>query len=298
MKRRVVALIILSILATAALAQEKSVSPELASLVEAEREFSRTSAAKGTREAFIANLADDSTLFRPHAVAGKKWMIEQPARPGLLVWQPIFADISRSGDLGYTTGPWEFRKNGSEDKEVAHGHYITLWKKQSDGTWKVVIDTGINNPPPTAKAGDVQSPRATGAASDKKADVESAREKLLSLDREFSKSSAAKGTLGAYLSYMADDIRLFREDAYPFVGKQAVSAALAERKGLLIWQPAKSDVASAADLGYTYGAGKIKKDSDQVEHFNYLRIWKRQSGAWKVVLDVMSPCPPPPAAGR
>lgn len=75
---------------------------------------------KGTREAFTEFIADDGILFRPTAVFGKKWMQEHPlpASPtrSVLSWQPILADVSRAGDLGYTTGPWQFRKDIKDAK--------------------------------------------------------------------------------------------------------------------------------------------------------------------------------------
>jgi len=66
-------------------------------------------------------LADDGIIFQPGPVNGKKFWGERPARKGLLSWEPVFADVSRAGDLGYTTGPWEFRPNGREDQPVAFG---------------------------------------------------------------------------------------------------------------------------------------------------------------------------------
>jgi ketosteroid isomerase-like protein len=63
-----------------------------------------------------------------------------------LTWTPMGADISASGDLGYTFGTFEFR---SKDKDgnlvVDHGKYTSIWKKQKDGNWKVVLDMGNSN---------------------------------------------------------------------------------------------------------------------------------------------------------
>jgi ketosteroid isomerase-like protein len=60
-----------------------------------------------------------------------------------LTWTPIGADISASGDLGYTYGTYEFRSTGKDGKPtVSHGKYTTIWKKQGDGKWKVVLDMG------------------------------------------------------------------------------------------------------------------------------------------------------------
>src|SRR5437016_5518234 len=97
------------------LAQTRNQVSDLKSMVETERAFSRTSEEKGIRESFAEFIADDGILFRPTAVLGKKWMQEHPlpasTTRSLLSWQPIFAAVSRAGDLGYTTGPWQFKND-------------------------------------------------------------------------------------------------------------------------------------------------------------------------------------------
>jgi len=53
------------------------------------------------------------------------------------------ADISASGDLGYTWGKYEFCAKGADGAEkVEHGKYMTVWKKQADGSRKVAVDMG------------------------------------------------------------------------------------------------------------------------------------------------------------
>src|ERR1044072_540347 len=105
-------------------------------LVQMEQAFAKAAATKGTRDAFIEFLADDGIIFQPGPVNGKKFWTERQPRKGLLSWEPVFADVSRAGDLGYTTGPWEFLPNGPEDQPAAFGQYFTIWKKQTDGAWK------------------------------------------------------------------------------------------------------------------------------------------------------------------
>src|SRR5688572_10675926 len=87
-------------------AAEVNLQADLDSLVAAERALSKTSEEQGTKAAFLANLADDSILFRSGPVLARPWTEERPGPPGLLTWFPVKADIARSGDLGYTTGPW------------------------------------------------------------------------------------------------------------------------------------------------------------------------------------------------
>jgi ketosteroid isomerase-like protein len=300
MRKAVLVLLFLSALAPAALTQKKTPDREasLRSLVEAERAFASLSEAKGIKESFVANLADDGILFRPRPVAGKKWMEERPARPGVLTWRPAFADVAQADDMGYTTGPWEFRPKTLSDKPVAYGHFVTVWKRQTDGHWKVAVDLGIGHPEPPPEMASPEVSFPAGGRANKKADAGAEGAALLKAESEFSKSVGAKKTADAFLSYLAADARVYREDDFPAVGREAARTLLAQKPGRLTWQPAKAEVSRSGDLGYTYGAYELKAaDGKSSEEGNYLRIWKRQSdGKWKVVLDLLNPIPPPAPA--
>jgi ketosteroid isomerase-like protein len=66
-----------------------------------------------------------------------------------LTWTPVGADIAASGDLGYTYGTYEFRSKDKDGKPVVdQGKYTSIWKKQKDGSWKVVLDMGNASPAP------------------------------------------------------------------------------------------------------------------------------------------------------
>src|SRR5574341_186226 len=138
--------------ATLSVAAQSANNKALRQMVATERAFSRLSEEKGIREAFAAFIADDGILFRPRAVVGKKWMQEHPLPPSttrpLLAWQPIFAAISSAGDLGYTTGPWQYKNDINDAKPSAFGNFMTIWRRQRDGRWRFVLDLGINNPEP------------------------------------------------------------------------------------------------------------------------------------------------------
>jgi ketosteroid isomerase-like protein len=60
-----------------------------------------------------------------------------------LQWQPVKIDVAASGDLGYTVGTWQLTgKNHKGEPVSMKGKYMTVWKKQADGAWKVVADMG------------------------------------------------------------------------------------------------------------------------------------------------------------
>ncbi len=116
-----------------------------------DRAFSKLSSEKGLTEAFLAFAADD--LIKPsegaQPVFGKEALrnslqssTESEYR---LTWEPLRAEVS--GDLGYTFGTWTRQKiNATPSDSTLYGNYVTIWKRQTDGTWKWVLDTGNSTP--------------------------------------------------------------------------------------------------------------------------------------------------------
>ncbi|MGE5244970.1 MAG: YybH family protein [Betaproteobacteria bacterium] len=69
-----------------------------------------------------------------------------------LTWKPDHAEVLVSGDVGYTVGTWERRVRGADAREkVAHGEYLTVWRKGADGRWRAIYDTGGERPRPPAR---------------------------------------------------------------------------------------------------------------------------------------------------
>ena len=64
------------------------------------------------------------------------------ASPGLTIsWKTTKVEVAKSGDIAYTTGTYELTMNDPTGKPINdHGKYVEVWKKQSDGKWKVVAD--------------------------------------------------------------------------------------------------------------------------------------------------------------
>jgi len=258
-------------------------------LVEMEHAFAKAAATKGTRDAFLEFLADDGIIFQPGPVNGKKLWGERPSRKGLLSWEPIFSDVSRAGDLGYTTGPWEFRPNGPDDQPVAFGQYFTIWKKQRDGSWKAVLDRGVSSEKSFATKL-LQFPLHDEASTyDSKVNVASERAALMKSEEDFSTLSARKGATAAFDSYLARDARVLRRNVAPAVGKENALVLISGSAGTLTWKPTMADVSASGDLGYTYGAFDLKRGDKIIEHGSYVRVWKKDGNGWRVVIDVMSP---------
>jgi ketosteroid isomerase-like protein len=292
--------IMLLLLSLVVVAQERGMPGELRALVETERAFSRMSEAKGMKEAFLSFAADDGVLFRRVVVNAKElWNKANPAPTGLLTWRPAFADISSGGDMGYTTGPWEFRGKATDKDAAGHGEFITVWRKQADGAWKFEADIGISHPAPNGVARtDVEYSPNRGKAKDAKAGIsaEMANKALLDAEGELAKDANSKGAVEALLSHADEQLRVFRPDSFPLAGKASAREALKAKTSSVTWHADKTGAARSGDLGYVYGTYEARAnaaDAKPTEQGHYLRIWKRQaSGKWSVVLDITNPVRP------
>lgn len=116
-------------------------------LMKTDLEFSRLSEEKGSNEAFLTYASDSAVLLRQNSfpVEGKSaitsLLTRRPDTTFVLVWKPMFADVASSGEMGYTYGTFEVKTPGGI-KTIGEGTYVTIWKKDSKGDWKFVLDTG------------------------------------------------------------------------------------------------------------------------------------------------------------
>ena len=120
-------------------------------LFELEADFAKAVAEHG-HAAFVSYFAEDGVeLDDGGGINSREQIAKQPPWPDgtSLTWTPVKADMAASGDLGYTYGNYIFKAKNKEGKIVAsYGKYMSVWKKQQDGTWKVVVDMGNSSPEP------------------------------------------------------------------------------------------------------------------------------------------------------
>lgn len=262
----------------------------LQEMVKTEQAFSKMAEEKNTRDAFLAYIADDGLLFRPGAVNGKKWMQEHPVPPSdkkpLLAWQPNFAGMAASGDMGFSTGPWEFKGDINDAKPSGYGHFVTVWKKQTDGSWRFAVDLGISHPESGGPQTLWQPTEIATNTTAKTVVTEVALKGLLVRDRVMSLAIVDAGLVKAFQSFASPEVRLYRNASLPFVGIDATSVALSKSKGNFVSQAIGGDVSRAGDLGFTHGIYEITDAKKVVERGSYVRIWKMQGNVWRVVIDV------------
>jgi uncharacterized protein (TIGR02246 family) len=131
---------------------------DVKAIKDVESNWVKTAATKDV-DAFVTYYADDAAVLMPNAplFTGKQ-AIKEALKPLMtdpnfsLSFIPTKVEVSKSGDLAYTQGPYkmsfsDMRGNRFEDE----GKYLTVWRKLPDGSWKAVEDTLMTDlplPPP------------------------------------------------------------------------------------------------------------------------------------------------------
>ena len=129
-------------------------SKEDDALLKTDIAFAKASVATSAAEAFAIYLADDAMQMPAGAnpVVGKKAILAGMGSGYVLSWEPKKAEVAKSGDLGWTWGTYELHTKDAEGKPIVrYGKYVNVWRKQKDGTWRVILDMGNASPAPAEK---------------------------------------------------------------------------------------------------------------------------------------------------
>jgi ketosteroid isomerase-like protein len=123
------------------------IEAERTALLETDKAWAAAATA-GDIERVTTFWTDDAINYFPGAppATGKAGIAELVKRnrsqPGFsLGWEPTQAVVSRSGDLGYTSGTGQLSVNDAEGNSVTRRYnYVCIWKKQVDGSWKCTVE--------------------------------------------------------------------------------------------------------------------------------------------------------------
>jgi len=161
--RRLVTLVVAAVVA-ASCAQTVNVELEKAALLAVDAEWSKTGK---DFDKWMSFWAPNGTMAMPGmpAMTGEKAIRDGIGplfkAPGFTVsWKPTRAEVSSSGDLGYTVGTYELTvHNAAGLPSTENGKYLSTWKK-IDGAWKALDDTGNSDAPTPVSSAHVVVPAA------------------------------------------------------------------------------------------------------------------------------------------
>jgi ketosteroid isomerase-like protein len=272
---------------------QKITNKDLQMMINTELAFAKLAKDSCTRTAFLAYLADESVMFgggQPHN--GKKQYEKMTKNESLLSWEPVYADISASGDFGYDTGPWEYRKTRSDDQPAYYGDFVSVWQKQPDGAWQLMVDLGISHSKPEGESPKLRTTALIPKSVQPNQHIDFKSE-LISREKDFIKSFSQAGDT-AYISVISGEARFFRDGLPVLVNSHDIKQMLlAQNKNKKItYTLINGDAASSGDLGYVYGMVTIESTdgaNKKIQNTNYQRIWKKEDGKnWKIIADVIT----------
>jgi ketosteroid isomerase-like protein len=114
-------------------------------MMDADKAFSKLSAEKGMKTAFMEYIDSNGVLLRPNQlpIIGANaidYLSQQDDKEYTLIWEPQGGTIAQSGELGYTYGVYKMKPKSVDT--TLFGTYVSIWKKQDDGSWRFVLDSG------------------------------------------------------------------------------------------------------------------------------------------------------------
>lgn len=126
----------------------KSLSPEEEALMRTDREFNAATQARGV-DGWVSYFASNGSMVRPKGPITGHDAIRAAMAPSFadpdfsLTWEPEMVRLTLGGRIGYTQGRYRMTHKGPDGKRVeSTGAYVSVWQKQSDGSWQVVADVG------------------------------------------------------------------------------------------------------------------------------------------------------------
>lgn len=282
--------LVAAILTASLFAQRGDDVPDaLSMMLHTERAFAARALTVGWKSAFFEYFADDAIGFQGTTAGFAKEQIRRrpdPPSGERLVWEPRYGDIAASGELGYLTGPVQTTVPTRGGDRTRHSLYASIWKRQRDGSFKVMLDVGVPTPrAATFAAGFTRAPHAArfnGAITERTPTL-GAADSVLNSDLRTSQQRA-------YRDRLAPGARMYRPDRMPAIGERAIVAAVAGRPTYSEIDSRFSESAASGDLGYTWGSYVVGGRKAPVEYGFYARVWVRaRDGQWKVALDVLQP---------
>ncbi|MBZ4330370.1 MULTISPECIES: DUF4440 domain-containing protein [unclassified Corallococcus] len=288
-----------------AVAARQSLEDQRAGLRAADQAMSDAAEKAGSAQAFADFVADDAVLLVDGAYAQKgkeairAWLAAHPLEAeGKVRWAPVRWDVSADGTLGYAVGNVSVESGGTSVRPTAR--YITAWKRQPDGQWRVAVAVlNAAKAPMTPPAG--FPPSSTQPAPEPRALAPAkVLEEAKAADSAFSAMSITEGMGKAFTAWAAEDAVMPQGTAGIF-GHDAIAKAYAPFTLEAIdlrWEPVLGDAAGSGDLAYTVGraiaTGKDAKGQPEVDHVKYLTVWRRQAdGQWRYVTDGGNSSPGP-----
>jgi ketosteroid isomerase-like protein len=265
-------LLMTSVFFTHSAAGAEDILAEARIVAQTERAFSVRCAEIGIRDSFLEYFSIDAIHFDPEPRLARPDLERKSSSIAFrLTWEPKIIRVANSGQLAVSTGPY-ILENKTGDR--SSGYFLSIWKKQNGGAWRVGADIGV--PAPQA----LELPEDFEAYQDLPAPELVDRSMLLAFEREQFERDADVEAI--YQSFILPETTLERPNLPLMVGRSAYQSFLSAQKTK---RTALSQVSGdvSGNLGFTYGT-----ESDGKSRTGYLRVWVWRQSRWWLVFDVVA----------
>jgi ketosteroid isomerase-like protein len=255
------------------------------SLLNAERDFEKAVAKNGDKDAYLDYSLPTALVFRPNPVNVKTYYNGQAKGDKTLNWEPNFAKVSRSGDLGFSAGTYS--SNGSDKK---YGQYLSIWKNEN-GTWKLAIDLGTTSNKPLKKFNNrFEEPKdhyTPKFINDK--EIKAGKDIILTTEKTLNTMLKTHG-IAAFSGFVTANSRLVFPGSEAVEGKNNVLLFYNNIISKINLKTTAVDKALGSDLAYTFGVATIDYKTDLRESFNYVFVYEKADDAtWNIIFQAFVP---------
>ena len=261
----------------------------LMQMVETERAFAARALVIGWKDAFLEYFADDAVGFDEGQAGLARDQIRanpDPPKDLRLIWEPRYGDMAASGELGYLTGPVQNILPSRDKGKPRYSLYSSIWKRQRDGSFKVILDVGVQTPRPVSFPPGFT--RAT-VANRFTGDYDDTTPPLATADSVLN-SGLRTNQATAYRGRLAPGARFHRPNMLPVVGDRNVQRWLMTQRTYALIDTRYSEAARSGDLGYTWGTYAVGPAQKRIAEGFYARAWVRErNGQWTIAMDILQP---------
>ena len=246
-------------------------------LIASEKKFAETSKQQTTKKAFLAFVDSNCVGFSSGEKVNvyKQW-VDRKEDSSKLTWAPEFAIISASGEMGVTTGPWEYRAKSLQDPAIAHGHFATVWKKNKKGIWKAMFDMGTGYPQQITNSETVKE-----FVLPKNNDKKEIASSLVNIELKFRDAFESNKTAAIKKVILPDSWFTINGSA-PLKNAAEINAAMDAVPSNTVFKSTGLIASSTNDMFAVYGTAE-SADKKQ----NFMRLWVKQNSEWKLLMMVI-----------
>lgn len=262
------------------------------SLVEAERAFAAIAVDQNASAAFLAVLAEDGLVFGPKPQNGRVQQLLAPFPADFaLAWDPRVAAVSRSGDLGFTSGPFTAGTRGQAPG--GFGTFSTVWRRSASGTWELLADLGwghahdedLNARPSVRPISPAPGPPATWSHAEAEAALAA---RMSEVHRVLDGDAPESDLAGKVLPW----VRVSGSPGGSAEGHAALISKHSEGTAR-VWNVVTWGFSSAFDMAFVVSRYEPAAGG-QGPSGSVLEVWSADASGWQLMMMMAEDDPPPP----